>query len=385
MTALQKWQLTGILSILALLIYLLAPMLTPFAIAALIGYLGDPLVDRLERRFSRNTAVTLVFTLMVLLLVLVVLILVPLLESQISTLIRNLPSYVDWARERVVPLLQQYAGLSPELFTTDQIVAVIKSHWQQAGGVAATVVEHISKSGLAVVAWVSNLILIPVLTFYFMRDWDGLIARIRELIPRSMVGRVATIARESDEVLGAFLRGQLLVMLALGTIYSLGLWIVGVDLALLIGMGAGLVSFVPYLGGILGVLAALVATLVEHRDWIHVLGVLMVFGIGQTIEGFVLTPMLVGDRIGLHPVAVIFAIMAGGTLFGFLGVLLALPVAAVLMVILRHVHEQYVGSELYSAGTAVAAATVPAANPAAAEPAAVAPGSHPPGSTPPSA
>jgi predicted PurR-regulated permease PerM len=156
-------------------------------------------------------------------------------------------------------------------------------------------------------------------------------------------------------VLGAFMRGQLLVMLILGVIYTIGLWLIGVDLALLIGMSAGLLSFVPYVGGIVGVGAALVATLVQHHDALHVILVLGVFGVGHAIEGMVLTPWLVGDRIGLHPVAVIFAVLAGGQLFGFLGVLLALPVASVVMVLLRHAHQRYLASGLYGAAAVVVA------------------------------
>jgi predicted PurR-regulated permease PerM len=150
-------------------------------------------------------------------------------------------------------------------------------------------------------------------------------------------------------VLGAFLRGQMSVMLALGVIYTLGLWMAGIDLALLIGMIAGLVSFVPYLGVFVGATISIVAALVQHGDWLHVAFVIAVFAVGQTLEGFVLTPWLVGDRIGLHPVAVIFAIMAGGQLFGFLGVLLALPTAAVAMVGLRYAHQRYTESHLYGA------------------------------------
>jgi len=215
---------------------------------------------------------------------------------------------------------------------------------------SATAIAQVSQSGLAIIGWIMNLLLIPVVTFYFLRDWDLMILRVRELLPRTVESRVVELARQSDEVLSAFLRGQILVMVALGLIYSIGLWMAGLKLAFLIGMGAGLLSFVPYLGGILGVGGAVIAALVEHRDLIHVVYVLIVFGIGQTLEGFVLTPWLVGDRIGLHPVAVIFAILAGGQLFGFIGVLLALPLAAVLLVILRHVHERYVQSGLYREG-----------------------------------
>ncbi len=351
MSTTHRWQLLAITVAIGVLLYLLGPVLTPFAVAALLAYLGDPLVDRLQARgYSRSVAVALVFTLMTLLLVLAPLILIPVLESQISTLVDKLPVYIGWLRERVMPFLVERLGVDPAMFSTDQIVAMLKSHWQQAGGIAATVIAQVSQSGLAIIGWIMNLLLIPVVTFYFLRDWDQMILHVRELLPRTVEGRVVELARQSDEVLSAFLRGQILVMVALGLIYSIGLWMAGLKLAFLIGMGAGLLSFVPYLGGILGVGGAVIAALVEHRDLIHVVYVLIVFGIGQTLEGFVLTPWLVGDRIGLHPVAVIFAILAGGQLFGFIGVLLALPLAAVLLVILRHVHERYVQSGLYREG-----------------------------------
>ncbi len=348
MTWSYRAQLAAILAVVGLFLFLLGPILTPFAVAALLAYLGDPIVDALERlKLSRSASVGIVFTAMTLILLLVPLVLVPLLEDQIRLLIEKLPAYISWVRERLMPILVDRLGVDPNVFSTDQIMAVLQQHWQQAGGIAATVLEQVSKSGLAIVAFAMNLLLIPVVTFYFLRDWDTMIERVRELLPRHIEPKVSQIARESNVVLSAFLRGQLAVMLALGLIYSIGLWLAGIKLAFLIGMCAGLLSFVPYLGGILGVGGAVIAALVEHRDLVHVMYVLIVFGVGQTLEGFVLTPWLVGDRIGLHPVAVIFAILAGGQLFGFVGVLLALPVTAVLMVILRHLHEQYLQSRLY--------------------------------------
>lgn len=360
MSTLHRWQLLAIVVGIGGLLYLLGPVLTPFAVAALLAYLGDPLVDRLQGRgLSRSAAVAIVFAAMTLALLLLPLILVPLLEDQISTLFDKLPLYLGYVRDRLMPFLVERLGIDPALFSTDQLLSMLKAHWQQAGGVATSVLKQVSQSGLAIIGWIMNLLLIPVVTFYFLRDWDAMKERLRELLPRHIEGRVVELARQSDEVLSAFLRGQLAVMLALGLIYSIGLWLAGLKLAFLIGMGAGLLSFVPYLGGILGVGGAVIAALVEHRDVIHVVYVLAVFGVGQTLEGFVLTPWLVGDRIGLHPVAVIFAILAGGQLFGFLGVLLALPVTAVLMVILRHVHERYVHSELYREARAPATADAP--------------------------
>lgn len=346
----QKWQLLALTVLLGVLLWLLAPVLTPFAISALLAYLGDPLVDRLERwKLSRTVAVCVVFALMTLAVVGVVLLLIPMLENQISHFIEQLPRYIDWIQSRVLPWIEANTGYDVEAFDPANMIEMLKQHWKQAGGVAATVLGGLSKSGLAVLGWVANLVLIPVVTFYFLRDWDALVGRLRELLPRPIEPTVSRLARESDSVLGAFLRGQLSVMLALGAIYAIGLSLIGIDLALLIGMLAGLVSFVPYLGVVVGAAAGIIAALVQHGDWLHVALVVGVFAIGQMLEGFVLTPWLVGDRIGLHPVAVIFAIMAGGQLFGFLGVLLALPVAAVAMVLLRYLHQRYTASRLYGA------------------------------------
>ena len=357
----QKWQLLALVLVIGALLYLLGPVLTPFAFSALLAYLGDPLVDRLERNgLSRTLAVLVVFVWMTLVLVGVVLLLVPMIEAQIVRLVESLPRYGEWFQLTALPWIEARTGVSLVALEPDRLVAALREHWQQAGGVAAAVLGGLSKSGVAVLAFVANLLLVPVVTFYLLRDWDVLVERVRMLLPRPIEGTVSRLARESDEVLGGFMRGQLTVMLALGTIYSLGLWAAGIDLALLIGMLAGLVSFVPYLGVIVGAGAGIIAALVQHGDLLHVLLVVGVFTVGQVLEGFVLTPWLVGDRIGLHPVAVIFAIMAGGQLFGFLGVLLALPVAAVAMVLLRYAHQRYRESQLYGAARAEADAVDPA-------------------------
>jgi len=346
----QKWQLLVITLLVGGLLYILAPVLTPFAIAALFAYLGDPLVDRLEaRRFSRTLSVSLVFLLIILLWVLALLILVPILERQTMRLVEQFPVYLAYLQEAILPRVEEYTGVSIERIDVNHIMAMLKSHWQQAGGIAKSVLDGITKSGMTMLVWVINLTLLPVLTFYLLRDWDILVARIHALLPRAVEPTASRLARQSDEVLGAFLRGQLSVMIALGTIYSVGLWLVGIEVGILIGMLAGLVSFIPYLGAIIGVGAGVVAALVQYGDLYHVVLVLAVFGIGQTIESFILTPWLVGDKIGLHPVAVIFALMAGGQLFGFFGILLALPVAAVAMVVLRYLHERYTASALYGA------------------------------------
>lgn len=345
-----KWSLLALAVL--WLVWMLAPVLTPFVLGALLGWLGDPLVDRLERGGrSRNVAVALVFGMMTLLLALALLILVPLLERQVKTLISTLPQYRDWFVDDALPWLEARTGLDLKVWLDpDRLVDWIRDHWQQAGGFAATLFGYLSRSGFAMVAWIVNVVLLPILTFYFLRDWDLLVSRVAALVPRDHIGTATRLARESNDVLAAFLRGQFLVMIALGAIYAIGLQLVGLKLGVLIGIVAGLISFIPYLGATTGVVLAVIAALVQAQGLDVQLLVLVgvVFTVGQLLESYVLTPRIVGDKIGLHPVAVIFAVMAGGQLFGFLGMLLALPVAAVANVLLRFASERYWQSDLYT-------------------------------------
>lgn len=334
--------------IVAALIYLLAPILMPFISAAILAYIADPVTDKLERKMSRTLAVSVVFFVFSLVALLLLLILLPMLEKQILLLAEKLPLYIDRAQSFLVPWLKDRLGLDVALLDINTLKHSFSAYWKTAGGIAASVVSSISHSGLVLAGWIANFILMLVVTFYLLRDWDILVAKIHALIPRKKEKMVVIFAKESDQVLGAFLRGQMMVMLVLAMVYTIGLKIAGLDMALLIGAMAGLVSFVPYLGFIVGIVVASIAALMQYQDVIHLLYVVIVFMIGQMLEGMLLTPWLVGDKIGLHPVAVIFAVLAGGQLFGFVGVLLALPVAAVIAVALRHMHERYTQSELYS-------------------------------------
>ncbi|MBS1220735.1 MAG: hypothetical protein H6R24_764 [Proteobacteria bacterium] len=330
------------------LLYLLAPVLTPFLAAALLAYLGDPLIDRLEaRKISRSWAVTLVFGAILLGLLLLLLLLIPLSAHQFKALVHKLPAYLDWFQTSVVPWLSDALGLDPTLFELNRLRDRLLAYAREIGDLATGLLESLRASSTVVFAWIANLVLVPVVTFYLLRDWDELVTWIRELLPRSIEPTVSELARESDGVIGAFLRGQFIVMAALGIMYSVGLAIIGLEFSLLIGMLAGLVSFVPYLGLIVGILAASIAALLQFHSFLSLIPVLIVFGVGQFISDFFLTPALVGDRIGLHPVAVMFAVLAGGHLFGFFGILLALPVAAVIAVVLRHAHDEYLNSRLY--------------------------------------
>ncbi|PJK11517.1 AI-2E family transporter [Lysobacteraceae bacterium NML120232] len=334
-------------------ISLLAPILTPFVAAAILGWMGDPLVDRLEARgHSRITAVMLVFVAMTLLLLAVLLILVPMIVRQVMTLVESWPEYQAWFSRwfhgQLSPWLQKHFDFDLTAWlSSGHLLDMLQAHWQRVGGMATSVLAFVSRSGMGIVLWLANLVLVPVLAFFFLRDWDKFVERIAALVPRDHIATVSRLARESDDVLGGFLRGQFLVMAALALMYGLGLWLVGVKVGLLIGVIGGLLSFVPYLGPASVVIMGTIAALVQGGSWPMLLGVGVVFTVAQLVESYILTPKLVGERIGLHPMAVIFAVMAGGVLFGFLGMLLALPVAAVVNVMLHFAVERYHQSRAY--------------------------------------
>ena len=322
------------------LLYLLAPVLTPFVAAALLAYIGDPLADRLQRiRFPRTIAVVTVFLLTFLFLALLVLLVVPMIRTQVSALMQALPGIVAQAEQVWLPWASDVLGITPD--SDVGLAAFLSRYSDMAGAWGAKAFLSLTKSGGAVFAAVLSLFLIPILTFYLLRDWDFILKRIGALVPSSNRETVFKLARDTDDVLGAFLRGQIMVMLALSIIYSVGLTVIGLKYAIAIGVVAGLVSFVPYLGFVFGIGLASLTVAMEPNPLLMFAGVVVTFTVAQLIEGSFLTPKLVGDRIGLHPVFVIFSIAAGGQLFGFFGILLALPAAAVLSVLVRFAYTKY--------------------------------------------
>jgi predicted PurR-regulated permease PerM len=323
----------------------------PFLVAATLAYMGDPFTDWLEDKgIPRTLAVVVVFLVLTLFVIGGLFVLIPAVKSQIAFTFEKAPEAYQWFNLEVIPWVNKTFGVQLSASNLD-IQEWLKQHWADTSSILATILSGIGNSSLAVVAWLTNLFLVPVVAFYLLRDWDKLVNYVGDLIPRKHSEIVTKLAQESDEVLGAFVRGQLLVMFALGTIYSIGLTMTGLNVALLVGMIAGLASIVPYLGFAVGIIAASVAALLQFHTAGALLPVLLVFVIGQALEGMVLTPLLVGDKIGLHPVTVIFAILAGGQLFGFTGILIALPVAAVLAVIVRHFHSRYRDSNYYDDGS----------------------------------
>ena len=345
----NRWPLIlAVFAALSVLFYLLQPILLPFVLGGLIGYLGDPLVDRVEERGgSRTLGVVLVFVVFTLLYILALFFAVPLLVQQLDGLIGRIPALYGWLRDVAVPWLQSRTLVTGANLPQVDWSAELVDNWQSVSKITAQTIARIMGSGMGVLLGLANMALVPVVAFYLMRDWDDIMAKALHLLPRDWQPSTKQMVGEADEVVGAFLRGQFIVMCALGVMYALGLWIVGVQLALLLGLIAGLASIVPYLGFIVGITASLVAAWIQFQEFLPLLYVCLVFGVGQMVESMVLTPILVGDRIGLHPVAVIFALMAGGQLAGFVGVLVALPVAAIIMVFARHAVAHYRASHLY--------------------------------------
>ncbi len=329
----------------ALVLYLLSPILAPFLFAATLAYICNPLVDGLARRkVPRTLGVVLVLLLLLAAFVVLLLVMLPLLVKQVRAIAEQMPVYVDWVRSALGPLIERHLGVQVD-------VALIKNwlleHVEEVRALALKLLPSIKTGGLALLAFVVNLVLVPVVLFYFLRDWNKMVRSVDEIIPRRWHDTATTILREIDEVLGQFLRGQLMVMLLMGVFYTVGLWLAGLDLALSVGMIAGLVTFVPYLGVVIGLTLATLTGLLQFSEITPLVWVWAVFAAGNLLEGYVLVPRLVGERIGLHPVAVIFALLAFGQLFGFFGVLLALPASAALLVWLRHVRASYLASGVY--------------------------------------
>ncbi len=345
----KRWLLVLGAALLAWLVYKLQPILMPFLVGALLAYMGNPLVLRLTRLGMRRTwAVSLAFLVLCLGIVLGLVLLLPSLWRQVLYLESKVPALLNWINREGLPWVAQHLHIKLPALDMDLVLGWLASYWQEAGAAAQNLLPHVAQSGLNLLGTLGLLSLIPVVAFYLLLDWETLMQRIRALIPRDMEPTVSRLASECDDVLAAFFRGQLMVMVALGVIYAVGLQLVGLKLAIIIGLMAGLASIIPYLGFAVGIVSATVAALFQFGLGFEViLQVWAVFLVGQMLEGMVLQPFLLGDRIGLHPVAVIFAVMAGGTLFGFFGMLLALPVAAVIMVLLRHVHSGYINSDLY--------------------------------------
>lgn len=332
------------------LLFLLAPILSPFLFAAILAYICNPLVDRMGRhRVPRALAATIVLLLIATVAALLLMILLPLLIAQVRAVAQQVPLYLDWFRSHLEPWLLDSFGVGLDVqLLKDWLV----EHLAVVQKVAVRLLPSLGVGGLALLEFLVNLVLVPVVLFYLLRDWDKLVHHVDVMIPRRWHASAVRILHDMDRVLGEFLRGQLLVMLLMGVFYSVSLWLVGLEYALAVGLVSGILTFIPYVGVIAGVVLATLAGLLQFETVTPLFWIWGVFFIANMLEGYVFVPLLIGDRIGLHPVAVIFALLAFGQLFGFTGVLLALPVSAALLVYLRHLRGQYLGSGVYKARSA---------------------------------
>ena len=348
--------LAGIALILWVL-YLLKPVVLPFIGAFLVAYLFSPLVDKLHKiGLPRWLSISAVFIGIGVVITLAFWYLVPLVWEQLMYAKNSIPSGIHWANYKFLPWLSDSFNLVPMELDVDQISAAIMEYVQtnySADSIQAMIAK-LAQSGLNFIQIGGTVVLIPIIAFYFLLDWDRMLDSFRRLIPRRYEEQTLVIVKECHSVLGAFVKGQFLVMVLLGVVYAMGLQLIGLEVGLIIGMVAGLCSIIPYLGFAVGIIAAVIASLFQFGiDWMQLLLVGVVFMIGQAVEGYILQPFLLGDKIGLSPVAVVFAVLAGAQLGGILGMLIALPVAAVIVVLLRHAREFYENSPMYSTSTFV--------------------------------
>ena len=340
----------GIAALAVVLLWLLGPVLTPFVIAGVMAYALNPLVNRLDAlmrgKMPRVIAVLLVELLFIVVVLAVLLLIVPILTKQLPLLKQQIPVLFDNISTWITPLLSQL-GIKSTFDFAHIKEFVLKYLNTNAEDSVGSVLSSVKLGGSVALAIVGNLVLIPVVLFYLLIDWDSIVSRFQAFVPPRMHPAFDSFTKEADAVLGQYLRGQLLVMLTLAVFYSVGLALFGLDLAWPIGIFTGLAVFVPYLGFGLGLVLALLSGLLQFASIKALVMVAVVYGAGQVVESFYLTPRFVGERIGLHPLSVIFALMAFGQLFGFVGVLVALPASAVLLVAMRRVQSNYMASKLY--------------------------------------
>jgi predicted PurR-regulated permease PerM len=338
----------GAAIIFGLFLYLFASILLPFIVGMTLAYFLDPVADRLERLgLSRMVATLTILISFIVIFVLALMIFVPILVSQLADFGTRLPSYVARLQELVA---SQNAEWVKNLLGVDSTALKnsIGTILSQGAGFVTTLIGSIWSSGKTLLDIAGLFIVTPVVAFYTLYDWDRMVAKVDSWIPRDHVPTVRTIFRDINTAIAGFVRGQGTLCLILGLMYAAGLTVVGLNFALLIGLFAGLISFIPYVGSLVGLVIAVGVAIVQFwPDWIMVGAVLLVFAIGQFVEGNILQPKLVGESIGLHPVWLMFALFAFGALFGFVGLMVAVPAAAAVGVLVRFAISRYLASPLY--------------------------------------
>ncbi|MEQ8666203.1 MAG: AI-2E family transporter [Rhodospirillales bacterium] len=330
-----------------LLIHLLEQILLPFVAGLGVAYLLDPLADKLEERgLSRILATTVITGVFFFGVIGIIIVLTPLLQNQVTNIAERLPEFVSMVQAWASDTIARLEAALPS-GTLDGSGGVGTDMAGTIGNAIKNVAQKLWAGGVAVFEILSLLIITPIVSFYMLLKWDDIVRQIDDLLPRPQVETIRAQFREIDTTLSAFIRGQASVCLTLAAVYGISLSVIGLEAGLLIGIGAGAVSFIPYVGALSGIIMALGVAFVQFDTWGPLIAVATVFAVGQTLESYVLTPRLVGDKVGLHDLWIIFALMAGGTLFGFLGVLLAVPTAAVIGVLVRFTLSRYRDSKLY--------------------------------------
>lgn len=339
----------GVAALVVVLLWVLGPVLVPFAVAAVLAYALHPLVLQLQKLIPlmpRVLCVVLVEVIALFAVLGILLLLVPILTREIPLLQQQLPALLDRLAVNVNPWLDRF-GWQLTLDVASLKAQIIKYLNSNREDWMDPLLASLKLGGSFAITALGNLILIPVVLFYLLNEWDRWVMQVVQWVPLKWRPSYDKFMSECDAVLGQYFRGQLLVMLALSIFYAAGLMAFGLDLAIPIGVFTGLAVCVPYLGFGLGLMLALLAGILQFASLKAVVMVALIFGLGQLLEGFWLTPKWVGERIGLHPLAVIFALLALGQMFGFVGVLVALPASAVILVALRRVRDQYFDSQLY--------------------------------------
>lgn len=328
-------------------VYILRSVLLPFVAGIVLGYLFDPLARRFEKMgVSRTIATTLVFIVVILVAVPSLILLFGVIDSQLTVFVEAAPQYISAFFKKIEPVLTHLQEQFPSL-EINNLKIMFKENLSSNMQLGGKILKSLISNGFALINLLSLLLITPVVAFYMLRDWDTFVRKVDNLLPRRSKASVREQFRQIDRALSGFIRGQLSVCLILGTYYSLGLHFIGLELGMLVGFLAGLISFIPYVGSISGFVVSIILAFAQFNDITKVLEVVAIFAIGQFVEGNFLTPKLVGENIGLHPVWVMFALLAGGVLLGFLGLMIAVPVAAIIGVLARHTIANYKKSNLY--------------------------------------
>jgi predicted PurR-regulated permease PerM len=343
----QKWWWLALGALFLLLLYYLSPVLTPFALAGILAYVCLPLVTRLSRHMPRTLAVVIVMLLVAAIFVVLLLIVMPLLIRELLTLTRDVPGWLEHLNNTLAPWINEHFNVNLQLDAASIRDAVTEA-LQSREDLSSRLLAALRLGGMGLLGLFANLVLVPVVMFFLLRDWDLFINRIDTLIPRAWYANVVEFMREADHALGQYLHGQVLVLLIMSIYYTTGLWLAGLDFFFPIGVVTGMLTFVPYVGAVVGFVLATLSGLMQFDNLWHLGWVWAVFFLGQSVEGNFITPKFVGGAIGLHPVIVIFALLAFGQLFGFTGLLIALPASAVILVALRTLRRKYVASPFYN-------------------------------------